>query len=124
MQSWAALCERGHCGQFFYKWKREKRKPQLGSQGRENTGVDSMNQINSAAKIDVRSKFLEVLRTRTYSRGKARIVSFREAARALSYYRVKKDEMHELLYDLQQEGLVKIIPYHGFCWEEGAEARA
>ncbi len=82
-----------------------------------------MTKIITTTNKDVRSKFLRALRTRTFCQGKTRIISFKEAGRVLSYYRVTKEEMHELLFEWQREGLVKIVPFHGVVLMEGEHDR-
>lgn len=49
------------------------------------------------------------------------IVSFPEVSRVLSWWRIRKHERDVLLYDLQQEGYLKIIPYHGIMLKEGGQ---
>lgn len=85
--------------------------------GQNSEGAFTDNKTDFSANQDVRYKFLKALRTRTYAKNK--IISFKEAGRVLSWYRVGKDDMHDLLYELQQAGYLKVVPDHGIILEEG-----
>lgn len=56
-------------------------------------------------------ELLQVLRTRTYHKG--RIIPFNEVERIWSWFRIRKDERDRLIFELQQEGILRVVPYQG-----------
>jgi hypothetical protein len=87
-----------------------------GSNGHNSiVGFTNLKMDLSAIKSVVHSKFLHALKTRAYNRNG--IVSFPEVSRVSSWWGIRKHERDMLLYDLQQEGYLKIIPYHGIMLE-------
>lgn len=75
-----------------------------------------MVQIVPTAHKTPREKVLNALRTRAFRKNK--IISFPEVRRVLSWYQYGKEERDELLYELQEEGLIRIIPFHGLILED------
>jgi hypothetical protein len=89
----------------------------VSANGQNSEGAFPDNKTLFTAYKDERSKYLHALRTRTYAKNK--IISFPEVNRVLGWYKIRKAERDELLYGLQQDGYLKIVPYHGVILEEG-----
>ena len=90
-----------------------------GGAGNAHISTDAVptNQTILSANEGVRSKLTRALKDRTYN--KNGIIPFPEVSRVWSWWRVSKEERDELLYELQQDGYLRIIPYHGVRLEEG-----
>jgi hypothetical protein len=98
------------------------KKKEAGAQNaRTQRGTQTSNkQIVLVGNKDVRSKFLHALRNRTYQ--KNRIIPFPEISRILSWWRIRKEERDDILFELQEQGYLKIVPFHGVILrEEGKE---
>ncbi|MFZ3384734.1 MAG: hypothetical protein WA144_12485 [Candidatus Methanoperedens sp.] len=54
-------------------------------------------------------KFMQFLQRR----GTNQIIRFPEVFQIFSWYRIKKDDAHRVLDDLQKKGIIKIIPFNG-----------
>lgn len=85
--------------------------------GQNSEGAFTENKTVFAGNKTETSKFLNALRTRTYAKNK--IIPFPEISRVLSWWRIKKDERDDILYSLQQEGYLKVVPFRGVILEEG-----
>lgn len=49
-----------------------------------------------------------------HARGKGRFISFKECRQVLSWkFSSDRDESFEILYELQNWGWIKIVPFHG-----------
>lgn len=82
-------------------------------------GTISSNQIVFPTHKDVGLIFLEVLRDRAYTNRE--VISFPEARRVLSWYRVGRYEFNELLNDWQRSGYIKIVPFRGLIIKKGGQ---
>lgn len=74
------------------------------------------------AFIPVREKVVFALKTRAEK--KKNVISFSEVRRVLSWYHFRKPEREELLYELKEEGIIRIVPFHGIVFRDADGATA
>jgi len=84
--------------------------------GQTSNGVTKCKTVFGANKTET-LKFLNALGSRTYN--KNGIIPFPEISRVLSWWRIRKEERDDILYNLQQEGYLKVVPFRGVILEEG-----
>ncbi len=75
-----------------------------------------------SSNIDPRANktyLLKVLEKRAIRR--KNIITFPEINRCFSWFRVRKSERDSILYDLQIEGKIKLVPYHGIILTQEVE---